>query len=306
MPLRLLAPRALWQAAADHLTVAVEHGVAGAARVRDERRRTWEIVATRFVPPGSVEPRVIVVARELTALIALQDELQRQETLSRMGELVAGVAHEVRNPLFAISSALDTLIARLAGNPDFVRYAPVLQQQVGRLSHLMQDLLDYGKPPALILRDVAVADIVNDAVQLTRSLAGERQVAVVPQVLVAAGTTARVDRERIAQVFQNLLANAIQHSPAQATIELTARLGALADGEWLEVVTCDQGGGFDVDDLPHLFEPFFSRRPGGTGLGLALAHRVVHDHGGTLVAENRSTGGAMVTVRLPIDATPRN
>lgn len=302
-----LGDDALWSAAASHAAVAERYGSVGIARVRDATGRTWEIDATRFVPEGDVAPRIIVALREITQLIALQTEIQRQETLSRMGELVGGVAHEVRNPLFALSSALDAMRHRMGDHPDFARYAPHIESQITRLSALVRDLLDYGRPSALSLRDAPVADLLRGTVELTAGMAESASVRLDISATCAAGAAVRVDRARILVVLQNLVTNAIQHSPKGSLVELTANADA-RDGT-IEFRVTDEGPGFSSDTLDRVFEPFFTKRPGGTGLGLALAYRTVHDHGGTITAENRfgkqgQIRGAELQVRLPEASAP--
>ena len=108
-----------------------------------------------------------------------------------------------------------------------------------------------------------------------------------------------MDRQRLVQVFQNLLQNGIQHAPpgSQVTIETAEEHGLVRPR--VVVTVSDSGPGFLPEDLLHIFEPFFSRRQGGTGLGLAIVHRIVEEHGGTVTVANAPEGGARVTVRLP-------
>ena len=236
--------------------------------------------------------------RQFLAQLARQDARQREQTMIRMGELVAGVAHEVRTPLFALSSALDALQQRLSENTHFARYAPLMAGQVQRLSALMAALLDYGRPQALILRDTLVSELLHSAVELSAA-ANAQRIAIVVADTCSPAQTLRVDRFRVAQALQNLLVNAIQHAPNDSQIELSAR----QVGQSIEFAIEDSGPGFDSESLASAFEPFFTKRPGGTGLGLALVHRIVHDHGGLVFVENRTDGegtrlGARVRVRF--------
>ena len=247
-------------------------------------------------------------ARELHAervahqrTVSLHEELRRRETLSRIGELVAAVAHEVRNPLFAISSTLDAMRVRVGESPDFQRYYPALEAQVERLSVLMQDLLEYGKPASLTLGNHSASDLLNVAIDLSRVLAATRQVqvtGVVPRDV----PSVRVDKHRIVQVLQNLIANAIQHSPAGGTVEIIVSTAERANVSGVRFEVLDRGAGFAESDLPRVFEPFFSRRIGGTGMGLALAYRLAHDHEGSISAANREFGGARLTLWLPLSS----
>lgn len=240
------------------------------------------------------------VARHRTS--ALEDALRRRENLSRMGELVAGVAHEVRTPLFAISSTLDAMRARFGKVAELERYFPVLTSQVERLNALMRDLLDYGKPAALVVGDVEVTDLLAVVAELTRSTADELGVRL--RADTPPGLRLRADRQRLLQVLQNIACNAAQHSPRGGEVVLQARAAVLPSGAAVQFTVLDEGAGFAPDDLAQLFRPFFSRRSGGTGLGLALAHRIVSEHGGTIAAANREGGGATITVCLPVHPAP--
>lgn len=240
--------------------------------------------------------------REFLTKLAHQDATQRQATLTRMGELVAGVAHEVRTPLFALSSAIDAMQRRLGENADFERYAPLLRGQVDRLSALMGDLLDYGRPAALVPRDIAVAELLSATVEVSRPALEAATVTLRVRDACPEPTVVRVDRLRWVQALQNLVANAAQHSKAGGEVQLSAAL--VEGGSWVEFRVEDRGPGFDPAHLDQVFAPFFTRRPGGTGLGLALVHRTVHDHSGLVFAENslRTDGsieGARLRVRIP-------
>jgi signal transduction histidine kinase len=228
----------------------------------------------------------------------LETSLRRAETMSAMGALVAGVAHEVRNPLFGILSVLDAMEARLGERTELQRYFPVLRDEASRLTRLMQELMEYGRPPNRELTPGPVAEVLAEALRHNESLAltsGVRLVNRTPADL----PPVKLDRDRLLRVFQNLLENAIQHSsPTEEVVLETRVLGT--NGEcWIECVIADSGPGFQADDLPHVFEPFFTRRRGGTGLGLSIVHQIAHEHGGELVAANRPEGGALVIVRLP-------
>jgi PAS domain S-box-containing protein len=295
-------PSRLWRVIRERVHLARELGQAGPSRVLDGRGRTWEVWASRFTPSADAGARLIVVARELTALIDLQEEVQRKETMARMGELVAGVAHEVRNPLFALSSTLDAMRARFGDTapPEFARYYPVLSAQVQRLSDLTRDLLEYGRPSQMTLEPCGVDDLLRLTNDLTRTVAETHGVRVAVTSAPSRGRV-RADRARLLQVLHNLVLNAIQFSAAGGIVTLqAARVDTGPHPYWLFIVR-DQGPGFPRDALPHVFEPFFTKRPGGTGLGLALAYRIVADHGGTITAGNAAPGpGATVQFTLPL------
>jgi PAS domain S-box-containing protein len=267
----------------------------GSLQVREERsRRAWYLTANTFTVSGEGD-RIIVIARDVTDLEALQESLRRTETMSALGSLVAGVAHEVRNPLFAVSATVDAFEARFGAQEGYARYTQTLRQEVNRLSELMRELLEYGKPPRLELANAPVQPVIRRAVAACEALAGAGGVSVVVEPTSEAAPSACIDVSRMQQVFQNLIENAIQHSPRGGTVTVRAAAG---EPGMVQVTVADRGPGIRDDDLPHVFEPFFTRRRGGTGLGLSIVQRIVEQHGGDISAENRPGGGALITVRL--------
>jgi signal transduction histidine kinase len=230
--------------------------------------------------------------------VRLETSLRRSETMSAMGALVAGVAHEVRNPLFGMLSVLDAMDARFAARAEYARYLSVLREEAERLNRLMRELLEYGKPLNSELVPGSMAGVVEQAVASCRGAADQARVHIerrIPPQLPRVMT----DRDRLVRVFVNLLENAIQHSPAGATVLLEAHCMDEEGSEWIVCTVTDTGPGFPPDDLPRIFEPFFSRRPQGTGLGLSIAQRIVEEHGGHVTVFNRDGGGAAAIVRLP-------
>jgi signal transduction histidine kinase len=246
------------------------------------------------------------VRREMTARermeaerIRLQASLRRSEIMATTGLLVLGVAHEVRNPLFAISSTLDAFEARFPARQEYQRYIGVLRTEVHRLTALMQALLDYGKPPTL--------DLVLDSPQKAFALARRLCMPLATRMHVRLHAPAcrdlgliHMDRQRLVQVFQNLLENAIQHSSSGACVVVEAAVVSLDGREWISYTIKDSGPGVHPEDLPRIFEPFFTRRRGGTGLGMSIVQRIVEEHGGSVWAGNHPEGGAMIVVRFPL------
>ncbi|HEV8581405.1 MAG TPA: ATP-binding protein [Thermoanaerobaculia bacterium] len=241
--------------------------------------------------------------RDVTELRRAEEERARLQVMGSLGHLVGGLAHEVRNPLFAISATLEALAARLEDTePSFVRQAiDNLREPTARLTELMSELLEYGKPLGQNLVADSLDAAISQAVAECGALAAERGVELRvrsrgPELQVA------MIRRRLVMALTNLLQNAIQHTPPAGAV--TVELEELAcDGEaWARCTIKDSGAGFQVEDLARIFEPFFTRRPGGTGLGLPIVQRIVDEHGGRIAIGNRSTGGAVVTLELPLAA----
>ncbi len=265
---------------------------------RDERKsKTWEVEVTVAAGTEEGEARIIVQLRDITKTERLQESLRRSETMAVLGAVVGGVAHEVRNPLFGMTSVLDAFEARFGDRPEFHPYLPLLRTELGRMIDLMQALLDYGKPPRFEMAPRPVAEPVGAALELCRPLAERRQARL--EADLAAVCPVFCDLHRLTQAIKNLVDNAVQHSPAGGRV-VVRTLPLQVEGEdWVRLTVRDQGPGFPAADLPRVLEPFFSRRKGGTGLGLSIVSRVVEGHGGSLRLDNDAGGGALVEIALP-------
>jgi signal transduction histidine kinase len=226
----------------------------------------------------------------------LQEEVRRNEVMAMIGSLVAGFAHEARNPLFGISAILDALAVRFGETSEFAEHFTMLRRDVKRLNDLMQDLLEFGRPTAQAdLKPLPLASVLTDAVGECKALCEKSGVSI--EALFPDHETLVAVNGRLVRGFQNLLQNAVQFSPRGAVVTVE---GAPSESG---IVTCtvrDRGPGLAEADLPRLFEPFYTRRRGGTGLGLAIVQRIVEEHRGTVGAANHPEGGAVITVRLPV------
>jgi len=233
----------------------------------------------------------------------LEADLRRNEAMSEMGALTAGVAHEVRNPLFGISSTLDAMEVRFSNLTELQPYLEVLRREVDRVSNLMGDLLEYGKATALELVPCPIEEPIAQAAAACIPIAESAGVTTDYRAQSHGMALVLVDRARLVQVFQNLLDNAIRYSPPGGVVTIVTRAVDDAGTSWIECEIADRGPGFGLEDLPHVFEPFFTRRHGGTGLGLSIVRRIVEAHGGSIVAANGAQGGAIMTVRLAVAPT---
>jgi PAS domain S-box-containing protein len=294
-----VGPGGIWQSVAGLVPELVEMRCPMARSFCDRSDgRTWDIAASLGAGPGGDDERVTVVARDITHTTRLQESLRRSENMAAMGTLVAGVAHEVRNPLFGILATLDAFEIRLTSPSDSSQYLEVLRQEAGRLTELMQDLMDYGRPVELDIEAGSIGAVIESAIEECEPLARKAKVKLVSRVSEQC-VPIRMDSHRLRRVFQNLTMNAIPYSPSPGVVELEAQDFRHDDETWVQCTVTDAGPGIAADDLPRIFEPFFTKRTGGTGLGLSVVQRIVEQHGGTVCAGNRSEGGTVITLRLP-------
>jgi signal transduction histidine kinase len=302
-PIGELGAGALWSECGILVEAVASHGRPLGVVVEDGGR-SWDLGASLVEAdegPARIA-KLIVVAKEVTNVVRLQESLRSSEMMSALGSLVAGVAHEARNPLFGISAALDCWEVAQVPDAETAELLQILRQQLARLGTLMQDLLDYGKPRARSLVPTSLSAVATDSVAACRPLAESRQVSLhchlppdLPPVPADAG--------RLVTAFKNLVENAIQHSPTGSGVRIALEAVASGEAPTLRLLVEDRGPGFKAEDLPRVFEPFFTRRSGGTGLGLSIVDRVVAEHGGRVSAGNRAGGGATLSVELPCAAS---
>jgi len=289
-----------WQKAAELLKNIRENGGSRSAEVRDHATgKTWAITLYLIHEFGSAGERAILITQDITNRTELEASLRRSEMMSLLGSLVAGVAHEVRNPLFGISSILDAFETRFSERIEYVRYTNVLRDELARLNILMEELLEYGKPFQGELYLAPLDDVVTKSL---RSCVPVAEIARVRLVNNVSPNISRVlvDRRRLSKVFVNLIENAIQHSPREGTVVVEAAEKREANQLWLDCAVKDAGKGITIEEIPNIFEPFFSKRRGGTGLGLAIAKKIMEEHGGKLIAGNNDEGGACMIARFPV------
>lgn len=298
-----LGATTIWQTATELVGLIRDNRISDTRQAHDEASgRTWDLAASLAGGVEDYDQHIILVIREITKMMELQATLHHSEKMSLLGSLVSGVAHEVRNPLFGISSTLDAFEARFGAAEEYQRYITVLHNEVNRLNDLMKDLLEYGRPPNRQLQPGSIGAVITQAVNACTLLAKRSEVRVVMQVdadLPAVG----MDAKRLLQVFLNLFENAIQHLAPGGVVTMEAKAFFTATQQWIICEVKDTGQGFQENDLPWLFEPFFTRRRGGTGLGLSIVQKIVEEHGGKISAGNLPQGGAVMSLKFPVIAT---
>ncbi len=224
----------------------------------------------------------------------LQADLRRSERLAALGKLLAGVAHEVRNPLAGIRSTAQLWERGI--EPDRESIADLVAE-VDRLEAIVSRLLQFSRADAEPLAPGDLNEVVAEAARLARPVA-ERQGVAVDLSLAPGPIAAQLSSRGLLQVLRNLTTNALQAMPEGGTLRLWTRHDP-ARGI-VEATVIDSGPGLPGDVHAHLFEPFFTTKPDGTGLGLAIAREIALAHGGDLKAENRKDGrGAIFTLTIP-------
>jgi signal transduction histidine kinase len=227
----------------------------------------------------------------------LSRALSRSEQLAAVGQLAAGVAHEVRNPLTSIKMLVEAALRRPDSKALTRDDLEVIHGEVKRLEGTVQGFLDFARPPRLDRAPCDLRAIVGQSVELVRTRARQQGVTLDVNAPDAA-VTADVDRGQICTVLVNLLLNALDAMPRGGRLEVRAE----AAGDRAVVRVADTGAGIAPAVAGRLFTPFVSTKPTGTGLGLSLSRRILAEHGGDIRAGNRPEGGAVFLVTLPLAA----
>ena len=236
--------------------------------------------------------------RHLTEVRALEAGIARGERLATVGNLAAAVAHEIRNPLSAISMGLQRLRAEFepAEREEYRRMVDLVQGEVRRLNGIVEEFLSLARPIQLRPELISVAALIDEISRLAEPQA-DRAGLVVEQTIAAGLPELRADRDRIKQVLLNLVLNAIEAMPSGGRLTL----GAAASGSALTFTVADTGSGIPPELLPRVFEPYVTTKTKGLGLGLAIARRIVEAHGGRIEAESGAGQGTRFRVTLPRD-----
>jgi two-component system sensor histidine kinase PilS (NtrC family) len=230
----------------------------------------------------------------LTPFRDLEARAARSERLATVGELSAGLAHELRNPLASMSGSIEMLAASGSYTDEDRRLFDIVLREADRLNGLVTDFLGFARPAAPEPVDVSLPALLGEVVHMFSADPRVERVRLESDIADVCG---RIDAAQIKQVLWNLLLNAAQASPEGGGIRLRCGPGQRAGTVFVSVE--DQGGGIAPDLLPRIFDPFFTTKPQGTGLGLATVHRIVDAHGGQVEVESRVGQGTRFTLVLP-------
>jgi signal transduction histidine kinase len=224
------------------------------------------------------------------------EQMKRAERLFAVGQLAAGLAHELRNPLWSVNGAVGILQRNAQLEPQHQKCLEIIQKESQRLNRLLTEFLDFARPRPPRYQSINVDTLLNSVIQLASHAVGGNIVQFrthTPEEL----PRLKGDPEMIKQVLLNLVMNAIQAMPNGGEVALSA---AEQQGHLLIIVR-DEGCGVPIEIRDKIFDPFFTTKDAGTGLGLAVAHQIVAQHGGTLRAEANPGGGMTFSALLPTD-----
>ncbi len=219
-------------------------------------------------------------------------ELERRTRLAALGEMAAGLAHEIRNPLGGIQLYASMLAQDVADRPDSARTVQKIVGGVKRVEELVSQVLHFTREINAHPSACDVVEIVEEAVDLAK---GRASASVRFEIDLPTQLKANVDSRLLSQCVLNLVLNAVEAVGTEGVVRVTL---AATEGKSFTLVIEDNGPGIPADVLDRIFNPFFTTKDEGTGLGLSIVHRIVEAHNGTISATNRVSGGAKFEIRV--------
>lgn len=229
-------------------------------------------------------------------------QMRRADRLAAMGQLTAGLAHELRNPLGTLKTSAELLERKVAAENEIAReMAGYISQEVDRINTLITRFLDFARPRDLRLEKTDLHAMLDRAiVRFDREKSGAAASATVFKNYSPDVPPVRIEAELMEHVITNLLSNAAQASPPGAVVTVKTRLAGTAEGRMAEIAVIDRGSGIEPKHLESIFNPFFTTKAEGVGLGLAVVSKIVDEHGGQITVESTPGEGSVFRVYLPV------
>lgn len=240
------------------------------------------------------------IARDVSEQHALTDKLVQADKLVLLGQLSAGVAHEIRNPLAAVNLNLQILKRKIEDDHPQASYVKTALQGVERISKIVELTLNFSRPAVPDIQGLNVNSLIPTTLHLVSSVIKRKDIKVDLELGEIPDVPA--DAKQMQQVFINLITNAADSIKTKGSIKISTyveKAGRLGEGEYVVVSISDTGVGIPPEDLPKIFNPFFTRKADGTGLGLPITQRILHQHNGIIDVESSVGKGTVFYVKLP-------
>ena len=252
------------------------------------------------------ETGLVGVFKDLTQIRDLEDEMRRKDWLASLGEMSAGMAHEIRNPLGALAGAMQMLRKDLQADETSRRLMDIAVRESKRLDTIITEFLQYARPPALELAEYDLNKVLAETIDLVQHEARTRTNIKIVTALASGALPGQIDQDQMKQVFWNLATNAFDAMPKGGHLTITTGCRQIdvagRKADVVEIAFQDSGEGIQKQHLDKIFLPFFTTKKQGSGLGLAAVHRIVDLHGGWIKVDSQPGQGSRLVVCLPRSA----
>lgn len=266
-----------------------------AARIGENKTKTLGLSTSCLFGRRGNLTGLIVSFSDLTELTQMREELQRHDRLAAVGELAAGLAHEIRNPIAAIRGAMEEIRSSSVSPEQQRRLIEIAVRESDHLNHIISQFLDFAREPHVERTPFPVCEVVREVCELLSRECHSHPNIEITMLPCPHGCAVSGDRSQLKQVFYNIGKNALE------AMEQGGRLtvAIVRDPVSVSIRFDDEGPGIPPDQITRIFEPFYTTKQSGVGMGLAVCMRIVTAHDGAIYVASRPTGGASFTVRLP-------
>jgi PAS domain S-box-containing protein len=260
-----------------------------------EEKQSTLMVNTSFLEDGRGEKMgVVVVINDITEVKALEARMRQSDRLAALGTLSAGLAHEIRNPLSAIKTFVQLLPRKISNPTFFDKFQTTVPRELNRINDLIESLLELARPPKLEFKMISLSDCLSQVEDLYRDKLEATEINLEIS-LEESLPELWADREHLVRALSNILVNALEAMPEGGNLTVTAK--ELAGGVVLQFI--DTGIGMDEATKDRIFNPFFTTKDTGTGLGLAMTHKIIQEHGGHIEVDSVVGKGTTFTFTFP-------
>jgi PAS domain S-box-containing protein len=277
------------------------HEAVGLEEIEDAQGRHIQI-SLDFIEEHGERIGALLTLRDAESVHRIEDEIELSRRLSAIGRLTSGVAHEVKNPINAIVVHLEVLRQKMKEiDPDTRRHVDVISSEIQRLDRVVQTLVDFTRPVELRLNDMDLRKVVEDVVSLA-SPAAEKHNVLIEREAAPDHLAVRIDADLVKQALLNIVLNGVQAMPDGGTLRLTVK----RDGDGALISVRDQGAGIPENIRDKIFNLYFTTKTGGSGIGLAMAYRVVQLHHGSVEFTSIIDHGTTFFLRFPLAEAAAN
>lgn len=224
-----------------------------------------------------------------------QLQLERSHKLSTVGQIAAGVAHEIKNPLASIKGAFEIMIDDTTSGPEKEEFRQIVSREIKRIDGTVTEFLEFARPRETKLEKLDLVEVLRASLRQIEAQASAAGIKLIDDF--ETGLRIKGDKEKIHQMMLNLLLNAVNASEKGTTISVSLKK---QDSDSAVITVKDSGKGISENDLERIFEPFFTTNPSGTGLGMAIVKSIVDSHGGEIAVRSEERVGTEVEIRIPL------
>ncbi|RII32596.1 PAS domain-containing protein [Clostridium chromiireducens] len=255
------------------------------------------IVIKVDVYPLSLENRnkgLVLIIDDITEIKKIKHQMQRNDKLASVGQLATGIAHEIRNPLAIIKMIEQTMVSELKDNKEVVKELEIIDEEIERANKVIKSLMEFGKPSKNERNLYSLNQVIEDVLIIVNKYTDQHNVEV--NLLTSDIPIIELDKEQLKQAFVNLMFNAVDAMPNGGIVNISTEI---YEDKWIRIIFEDTGQGISEESIEKIFDPFYTTKDEGTGLGLPIVHRIIEDHGGIINVYSKIGEGTRFEILFP-------